>query len=93
VVVMTCQVQLYLSESRSLKDKRQVVKSLKERIRGRFNVSVAEVEYHDLWQRSTLALAVVSTAGGHANEVLDQVVRFIGQDRRVQLLDYAIEAL
>lgn len=89
---MTCEVQVYLPESRSLKDKRQVVKSLKDRIRGRFNVSVAEVEHHDLWQRSTLALAVVSTATAHAGEVLDQVVRFIAQDRRLQLLDYAIEA-
>ena len=91
MVVMTCQVQLYLSESRSLKDKRQVVKSLRERIRGRFNVAVAEVDFHDLWQRSTLGLATLSTEISHANEVLAQVVNFIAQDQRVQLLDYEIE--
>ena len=86
MVVMTSQVQIYLSESRSLKDKRQVVKSLKERIRSRFNVAVAEVEYQDLWQRSTLGLAAISTEANHANEILDEVIRFIEQDFRVQVL-------
>ncbi|MBI2503110.1 MAG: DUF503 domain-containing protein [Candidatus Latescibacteria bacterium] len=88
---MTCQAQIFLSESRSLKDKRQVVKSLKDRIRNRFNVAVAEVEYQELWQRSTLGLAAISTEGNHANEVLDQVIRFIEQDPRIQLLDYELE--
>lgn len=91
MVVMTCQAQIFLSESRSLKDKRQVVKSLKDRIRNRFNVAVAEVEYQELWQRSTLGLAAISTEGNHANEVLDQVIRFIEQDPRIQLLDYELE--
>ena len=91
MVVMTSQVQIYLSESRSLKDKRQVVKSLKERIRNRFNVAVAEVEFQDLWQRSTLGLAVISTESDHAHQVLDQVIRFIEQDLRVQVLDHETE--
>jgi len=93
VVVLACEAQVFLPESRSLKDKRQIVTSLKERIRGRFNVSVAEVDHHDLWQRSTLGLAVVSTATDHANEVLAKTVNFIEQDRRVQLLDYSIQPL
>lgn len=91
MVVMTSQVQIYLSESRSLKDKRQVVKSLKERIRNRFNVAVAEVDYQDLWQRSTLGLATISTEADHANQSLDQVIRFIEQDLRVQVLDHETE--
>lgn len=91
MVVMCGQVQIYLSESRSLKDKRQVVKSLKERIRSRFNVAVAEVEYQDLWQRCTLGLAAISTEADHASQLLDQVVRFIEQDLRVQVLDCIIE--
>lgn len=86
MVVMTSQVQIYLAESRSLKDKRQVVKSLKERIRNRFNVAVAEVEYQELWQRCTLGLAAISTEADHANQILDQVIRFIEQDLRVEVL-------
>ncbi|NKB67268.1 MAG: DUF503 family protein [Candidatus Latescibacteria bacterium] len=91
MVLLTCQVDLHLPESRSLKDKRRVVQSLKERIQSRFNVSVAEVEYQDLWQRCTLAAAVVSTATDHAHQVLDSLVRFVEGDLRVQLLDYIVE--
>jgi uncharacterized protein YlxP (DUF503 family) len=88
---MCGQVQLYLAESRSLKDKRQVVKSLKERIRGRFNVAVAEVEFQELWQRCTLGLAAISNEADHAGQILDEVVRFIEQDLRVQVLNCDIE--
>lgn len=85
-------MQLFLPESSSLKDKRGVIKSLKERIHNRFNVSVSEVAHNDLWQRSTLGMAVVSTAAQHANQVLSKTVDFIEQDRRVELLDYSIES-
>ncbi len=91
MVVMCGEVQLFLSESRSLKDKRQVVKSLKERIRSRFNIAVAEVDYQELWQRATLGLAVVSTEADHARKVLDEVLGFIEQDLRVQVLDRQLE--
>ncbi len=91
MVVMCGEVQLFLSESRSLKDKRQVVKSLKERIRSRFNVAVAEVDYQELWQRATLGLAAVSTEADHARKVLDEVLSFIELDLRVQVLDRQLE--
>lgn len=91
MVVLVSQVQLYLPESQSLKQKRQVLESLKERLHNRFNLSVAEIDHHDLWQRSTLALAVVSNAGHHADEVIAKAVRFIEADGRTQLIDYAVE--
>jgi hypothetical protein len=91
VIVTCCEVQLYLSESRSLKDKRQVLQSLQERIRSRFSVAVAEVEHQDLWQRATLGLATVGNSVRHGDEVLTKVVGFIEQERRVQVLDWAIE--
>ena len=56
-IVLVSEVQLFLPESHSLKHKRAVLSSLKERLHNRFNVSVAEVDHNDLWQRSTLALA------------------------------------
>ena len=60
MVILVGEVQLFLPESQSLKQKRQVLSSLKERLHNRFNLSVAEVDHGDLWQRSTIALAVVS---------------------------------
>ena len=88
---MSCSVQLYLGQSQSLKDKRQVIKSLKDRIGNAFNVSVAEVADQNLWQKATLGFAVVSNQTRHANEVLSKVVNFIERDYSIELIDYQIE--
>lgn len=68
-------LELRLEESHSLKDKRQVVLSLKERLRRRFNVAVAEIDYQDLWQRGVVAAVTVSSDHVHAEQVLQQVER------------------
>lgn len=86
--VATCRIELYLSECGSLKAKRQIIKSLKDRIRNRFNVSVAEVDHLDLWQRATLGVAVVSNEASYADQTLSQVVNLIHQEPRVAVLDY-----
>ena len=85
---------LHLPESASLKDKRQVSRSLSARIRNKFNVAVAEVEDHDLWQRLTIAVCCVSTDSAHANEMVSKVVAFIEESRRdLELLDYETEII
>jgi len=66
-------VELYLPGNRSLKEKRRVVKALKERIKNRYNVSVAEVEGHDLYQRASLAVAMVGTDPRGLNGELDRI--------------------
>ncbi len=93
MVVLVGEVQLHLPESQSLKDKRQVVNSLKERVRNRFNVSIAEVDYLDLWQRCAIGIAVVSTTRAHADETLSTVVDFIERDGRAQLLEFTSEVV
>src|SRR3989442_14298149 len=64
--------ELHLAACQSLKDKRQILKSLKDRLHRRFNVSAAETDHQDLWQRAELTAAVVSTDRHHAEEVLRQ---------------------
>ena len=89
-----CQIMLHLPESASLKDKRQVSRSLSARIRNSFSVAVAEVEDHELWQRLTLAVCCVSTDSAHANEMVSKVVEFIEETRRdLELLDYETEIM
>ena len=89
-----CRMMLYLPESHSLKDKRQVARSLSARIRNKFNVAVAEVEDQDLWQRLTLAVCCVSTDSAHANEMVSKVVAFVEESRRdLELLDYQTEII
>jgi uncharacterized protein YlxP (DUF503 family) len=66
-------LELRLEDSHSLKDKRHVVQSLKDRLRGKFNVAVAEIEYQDLWQRAVVAAVTVSPDRTHAEKVLQSV--------------------
>jgi uncharacterized protein YlxP (DUF503 family) len=70
-------VELHLPDVGSLKDKRHVLRGLKEKLRARFEVAVAEVDHHDIWQRATLAVACVSHDGRHANEVVTKAVGYI----------------
>jgi uncharacterized protein YlxP (DUF503 family) len=70
-------VELHLPDVGSLKGKRHVLKGLKERVRAKFEVAVAEVDHHDIWQRATLAVACVSHDSRHANEVVSKAVDFI----------------
>ncbi len=63
-------LEMRLNDAHSLKDKRHVIQSLKERLRHKFNVSVAEIEYQDLWQRAVVAAVTVSSDHGHAAQVL-----------------------
>jgi len=67
--------ELRLDDSHSLKDKRHFVKSLKDRLRVKFNVAVAEIDYQDLWQRGLVACVTVSADQAHAEQVLQAVER------------------
>jgi uncharacterized protein YlxP (DUF503 family) len=66
-------LEIHLQNSHSLKDKRHVVKSLKDRLRNKFNVAVAEIDYQDVWQRSVVAAVTVSADRSHAGKVLQSV--------------------
>lgn len=74
-----------------MKGKRSAIKSLKERLKSRFNVSVAEVADHDLWQRCRLGVVVASADTRYAHQVLSKVVEYVRRDARVELLDYTVE--
>jgi uncharacterized protein YlxP (DUF503 family) len=66
-------IELRLDDSHSLKDKRHVVKGLKDRLRHKFNVAVAEIDYQDLWQRGLVAVVTVSSDRGNAELLLQSV--------------------
>ncbi len=77
---------LHLPEPGSLKSKRHLVRSAIDRVRARFNVSVAEVAENDLWQRSVLGIAAVGNDHAFVNEVLDKVADFVAGMHGGQLL-------
>lgn len=78
---------LHLNGCASLKDKRRIVKGLKDRLHQRFNVSVAETDAHDLWQRAELSCAVVATDRRQAEEVLGAADRFVGGHELARIID------
>ena len=86
MVIGVCSWELALPECRSLKEKRMVVKSLKERLQSRFRVSVAETRFHDVWTRAEITAAVVALDSGHADSVLDSLDRFVEGDGRAIIL-------
>ncbi|MEI6180881.1 MAG: DUF503 domain-containing protein [Chloroflexales bacterium] len=81
MVIGVCTLQISIPMALSLKDKRQVLKSLIARIRNEFNVAIAEVDDHDLWQSAVLGLACVSTSQAYAHGQLEAVLKFIDQKR------------
>jgi uncharacterized protein YlxP (DUF503 family) len=72
-VVAVLTLEIFVEDSHSLKDKRHVVKSLKDRLRQRFNVAVAEIDGLDSWQRSVIAAVTVSNERTHAEQMLQAV--------------------
>ncbi len=75
--VGTARITLQLPENGSLKGKRRVIGSLMARVRNKFNVSIAEVDFNDSWQTAVLGLTAVSNSARHADEVITNVVSYI----------------
>jgi len=85
---------LFLPDSQSLKAKRQIARSVVARLRNQFNVTVAEADDNDLWQRLTLGVCCLSNDTKHANEILSNVVAFVEKSRDdLELLDYETEII
>ena len=85
---------MFLPDSQNLKAKRQIARSVVARIRNQFNVTVAEADDNDLWQRLTLGVCCLSNNTKHANEILSNVVAFVEKSRDdLELLDYETEII
>lgn len=91
MTVGIARLTLYLAGSHSLKEKRMVVRRVKDLVREKFNVAIAEVEDNDVWQRAVLGIAVVGNDGRFVESALDEVLRFVrskaevtGEEREIQ---------
>ena len=86
VLVAACSWELSLPGCGSLKDKRRIVKSLKDRLHNKFNVSVAETGHQDVWTRAHLSVALVTSDGRLAESILSKVDRLIEGETRAVIL-------
>ena len=87
------QMEFLIAGARSLKDKRRVMKSVKERLRSRFNCSVAEVDMQEKWGRARIAACVVAADSGHAQEQIDAIVRFAEGHHEAEMTHAEIEII
>jgi uncharacterized protein YlxP (DUF503 family) len=91
--VCVSRIELHLPNGASLKGKRQILKSLKDRIQHRYNVSIAEVEDQDLWQKAVLGVACVGNEQFHVRQMVEQVIRMIQSTPAVEVLHCDTEVM
>ena len=93
MVVGAAQVELHIHGSRSLKQKRGVVRSIVRRVHNEFNVAIAEVEGQDTWDWAVLGLAAIAHEGGTARAVLERTIDFIEELHLAEVMDQRVEVL
>ena len=93
MVVGVMQLTLFLPENHSLKGKRQVLRAIKDRVRGKFNVSIAESGDNDLWQRAELGICQVGNDRAFVDSALREVVNFIDSLALAALGEESLEIL
>ena len=86
-------LDLYIQHAQSLKDKRQVLRSLKDRLRAKFNVDIVELEHHDTWQRSVIGVVTLSNEERHVEESLQQVLAEADSILGPLLISHAVEMI
>ncbi len=86
-------LELHIPDAQSLKDKRQVLRSLKDKLRREFNVAVAELEHHDTWQRAVVGVVTLSNEEKHLREVLQKVLHEADRILGSFLINQAIEII
>ncbi|MGE5197592.1 MAG: DUF503 domain-containing protein [Deltaproteobacteria bacterium] len=86
-------LEIFFQDSKSLKDKRMVLHSIKARLRNGFNVSVTQIDDEDKWQKSTLAVVGVQKNRNNMNRILSNIVNYIEGFKSVHLIDYEMEMI
>ncbi len=94
MIIGVCEMTIHLPECHSLKEKRQVIKSIITRVRNQFEVAIAEVENNDLWQLAKVGISCVSNNSQHAGEILEHIRRYIEATRPdIVVSDYETEII
>ncbi len=85
------QIELFIPESGSLKSKRFVLSSIKAKVKNKFNVSIAEIDNNDKWQRTTLGISTVTNDRSMSEGTVNKVINFIEKDYRIEVIDHLVE--
>ncbi|HHU63138.1 MAG TPA: DUF503 domain-containing protein [Clostridiales bacterium] len=88
MIIGSCFIELYINGAASLKDKRKILKSIIDKIHNTYNVSIAEIDYNDMWHKAKLGVACVSNQTRQIHSILNNVINFIERDGRVEIIHY-----
>jgi uncharacterized protein YlxP (DUF503 family) len=91
MIVGVLVIEILIYASSSLKEKRFVLNSIKDRLKKKFNVSVAEVDFQDKWQRSRIGIATVSNQQSHVEKSLQQVFKYLDQADSYEIISYEFD--
>ena len=86
MIVGICEIEVFIPQVSSLKEKRAIIKSLKDKISKRFNVSIAEIGYQDKWQRALFGIAKVSNDNVSIDKVFEFIDKLIDEDGRIMIV-------
>ncbi|ACK42488.1 MULTISPECIES: DUF503 domain-containing protein [Dictyoglomus] len=93
MLIGVCRVIISIPDSFSLKEKRKVKRSIVDRVRAKFNVSIAEVDSQEIWNELVLGISMVSTESKHIYEVMSEIIKLIEEQKEAELIDYEIDIL
>ena len=93
MVIAFMQVELLIPDNRSLKGKRMVLRSIKDRIRNKYNVSISEIAKQDIWDYAILGIAYVGNEQKYASKIFSAIIEFIEKFHQIRLMDYCVEML
>lgn len=93
MVIGVCKIFLSIDSAYSLKEKRHIIKSIVQRLKSRFNASIAEVDLNDKWKNAVIGIACVSNEPSHADSMLASIVNFVEKDGRAVMVDYSTERI
>ncbi|MDI6689036.1 MAG: DUF503 domain-containing protein [Actinomycetota bacterium] len=93
MIIGVARLELFLPECRSLKEKRQIIKSIIDRIGSKYSVSIAEIDNHGLWQRATLGIACVSLSNYQAQRILSDIERYVENLNKATVLNHEVTLL
>jgi uncharacterized protein YlxP (DUF503 family) len=93
VIIGIIKLLILISSSSSLKEKRMVLRSLKDKLKNNFNISIIELNDHDKWQKATLALATIGVDESRVNPLMSNIINYFENNKQVQLINYETEII
>lgn len=86
-IIGSCNFDMYLPGCQSLKEKRMVLSSIKQKLRKDFNIAISELDYNDYWQRTLIGIATISNSQTAINEIFDRILSHLENNPSIEVIN------